>query len=888
MHLKHYLILSLLLLFYFPTLSQVSKISISGNFNNNELIELFSELEKKQQVKFFYKKEWLEDIVVTGKLENEPLTSILDRALFNSPFSFFIYKDYYVVLLRKSDERLLDTTFVQRRIIYDAGRKYKISGIVKNMLTGEPLSSARVAFEEANKTAITDKNGYYEIILPGGVYHVEAGFLGLGKSYAEIALDESKEFNFNLDEEPLYLKELIITSQRMDANVSSNQMSNTYMNIAKIKKLPPFMGEVDVMKNIMALPGVTSAGEGNSSYNVRGGGNDQNLIMMDESLVYNTGHLFGMFSVYNPDIVRDLTFFKGGIPAKYGGRISSVMDVQLKEGRKDHISIYGGVGLISSRLAVEGPSPIKNGSFILAGRAAYPEMLTQFSTDTQLKNSKASFFDGNIKYDQKVNARNNFSLSLFSGRDRFQFLRDTTIHYGSENGSFRWRSMLNDNLFGSFTASYSNYHYNLHHPDQEADNAFSWKSRINFYNFKSDLNYVKGKHNIEFGAQAAYHYILPGNLEPGKNNASLNTLQMPYENGVETALYIQEEFKISPKFSINAGLRQSFYQLLGPADQYIFDENRPRSPVSITDTVQFAAAGIIKNYQMPEPRLLINYLMSPNSSIKLSYNRTRQYIHLISNSTSITPLDIWKLSSPYIKPQTGDQAAIGIFNNLLGNSVETSLEIYYKHISNIVDYKDGAEIYFNETLEADLINGNARSYGVELMVRKHVGRLTGWANYTYSRTFNIVDGDFPESRINNGNPYPSNFDRPHMANFASVYQINKRVGFSMNFVYNSGRPVTVPDSKYYFQGILIPNFPERNNYRLPDYHRLDITITVEPNHRRSKKYEANWSFSVYNVYSRNNIYSIFFRANNVLPESYRLSVIGAAIPTITYNFRILP
>lgn len=888
MHFKNNVVFLFLFLINFPLYSQVSQISVSGNFNNNELAEIFDELEKKQQVKIFYKKEWIEDIVFSGKLENEPLTSILDQALAATPYSYFVYKDQYVVLLRKTDVRLLDTTFVQRRLIYDAGKKYKISGIVKNMLTGEPLSSARIAFEEANKTAITDKNGYYEIILPGGVYHLEAGYIGLGKSYIEVALDEAKEVNFLLDEEPLYLKELIITSQRMDANVSSTQMSNTHLSIGKMKKLPPFMGEVDVMKNIMALPGVTSAGEGNSSYNVRGGGNDQNLIMMDESLVYNTGHLFGMFSVYNPDIVRDLTFFKGGIPAKYGGRISSVMDVQLKEGRKDHISIYGGIGLISSRIAIEGPAPVKNGSYIIAGRAAYPELLTQFSTNSQLRKSKASFFDGNFKYDQKVNARNNFSLSLFSGRDQFQFLKDTTIHYGSENGSLRWRSMLNDNLFGSFTASYSNYHYNLHQPDQQAENAFSWKSKINFYTVKSDFNYVKGNHNLEFGVQMSYHYIQPGKLQPGNNNESLISLQMAQENAVESALYIQEEFRISPRISVNAGLRQSFYQLIGPAQQFIFDENRPRSPITITDTVQYASAGIIKNYFMPEPRLLVNFMMNPNTSIKLSYNRTRQYIHLISNSTSITPLDIWKLSSPYIKPQTGDQAAIGFFNNMLGNSIETSLELYYKHINNIVDYKDGADIYFNETLEADLLNGTAKSYGIELMIRKNAGRLTGWANYTFSRTFNKVDGDFPENKINNGNPYPSNFDRPHMANISTVYQINKRVGVSMNFVYNSGRPVTVPDSKYYNRGILIPNFPARNNYRLPDYHRLDISLTIEPNHRRSKKYEGNWSISVYNVYSRNNIYSVFFRANNQFPESYRLSVIGAAIPTLTYNFRILP
>ncbi|MDQ3534326.1 MAG: TonB-dependent receptor [Bacteroidota bacterium] len=830
----------------------------------------------------------MENIVFSGKLTNEPLTSILDQSLAPSPYSYFIYKDQYVVLLRKTDVRLLDTTFVQRRLIYDSGKKYKISGVVKNLNTGEPLSSARIAFEEANKTAITDKNGYYEITLPGGVYHMEAGYIGLGKSYVEIMLDEVKEVDIFLDDEPLYLKELVITSQRMDANVSSNQMSNTHMSIAKIKKLPPFMGEVDVMKNIMALPGVTSAGEGNSSYNVRGGGNDQNLIMMDESLVYNTGHLFGMFSVYNPDIVRDLTFFKGGIPAKYGGRISSVMDVQLKEGRKDHVSIYGGVGLISSRLAIEGPSFIKNGTFILAGRVAYPEMLTQFSSNAQLKNSKASFFDGNFKYDQKVNARNNFSLSLFAGKDQFQFLRDTTIHYGSENGSLRWRSMLSDNLFGSFTASYSNYRYNLHQPNQEADNAFSWKSKINFYTLKSDFNYVKGKHNVEFGVQMAYHYIQSGQLMPGKNNQALSLLKMPYENALESALYVQEEFKLSPGISITAGVRQSFYQLIGPAEQFIFDEDRPRSPISITDTLQYKGAGIIKNYLMPEPRVLVNFMLRPNTSIKLSYNRTRQYIHLISNSTSITPLDIWKLSGAYILPQTGDQAAIGLFNNLFGNTVETSLEIYYKHITNIVDYKDGANIYFNETLEADLLNGQARSYGIELMAKKNFGRLSGWANYTFSRTFNQVDGEFPESIINNGNPYPSNFDRPHMANFASVYQINKRVAFSLNFIYNSGRPVTVPDSRYNYKDILIPNFPERNNYRLPAYHRLDMSITIEPNHRRNKKYEGNWSLSVYNVYSRNNIYSVFFKENNNRPESYKLSVIGAAIPTITYNFKILP
>lgn len=925
---KHYYFPSIvlfLLLSFTTTHAQdtleVPDVRIRGNYQNRLLKDVIEDIEQAQPVRFFFREEWLTGIKVTAVLENDSLPVALKKILEKSGLSFAIYEGYYVVLLKGTAEsgnvartsgadsagaavmtasdptqpnRSLDkTSFTQKA----AGAKtVRLSGNVRQRSTGDGIIGATIYVEELKTGSVTNDNSYYSLNLPPGSYSVIINFVGYQSEKRRVEMRSNKTLNVDLNELAVQLKEVVVSGEAPDRNVSAPQMSVTKLSIREIKRIPTFMGEVDVVRSLLALPGVTTVGEGSTGLNVRGGSIDQNLVLMDEAPVYNSSHLLGLFSVFNPDIVKDVTLYRGGVPAQYGGRVSSVLDIKLKDANAKKLIGRGGIGLVSSRFSLEGPLIKNKLSFIVGGRGSFTDFLLKLSPNKSLQNTRANFFDANAKLEYKINDRNKVYLSGYLGQDVFKLAADsisnldvnaTSLQYkwGTANATLRWNHLFSDKLFVNMTTVYSDYTAKIINP--EGPNAFNLTSRVLYKNGKADFTYLPNpKHRLNFGVGAVAYQIEPGTrtVAPGSN---ILPVDLPSERSLESALYLDDEFKVSEKVTLTGGLRYSLFFNLGPGNVFGYQAGIPREAESVLDTIHYNKGKIIQTYQGLEPRFSVKYSLSNSSSVKLSYNRMRQYIQLISNTTSTIPTDRWKISDQYIRPQIGDQVALGYFRNFFGNAIETSVEVYYKKITDILDYKNGATLLLNPTPEADIIQGLGRAYGVEVLVRKNLGEhLTGWVSYTFSRTQIQMNGNYPEEKINKGSYYPANFDKPHVMNTVANYQINRRLSVSGSFTYSTGRPVSYPTSKYVVGSVAIPNYTSRNLYRIPDYHRLDVSLTLEGNHRRNKKWDGSWTLSVYNLYSRKNAYSIFFKTTNgSSSDSYKLSIFGSAFPSITYNFK---
>ncbi|QHT67681.1 TonB-dependent receptor [Rhodocytophaga rosea] len=897
------------------------QVYITGNYQNQPLQEVLADIEQKHPVRFFYQENWISGIRVQARFDKELLSSALQKILANTGLTFLSYDAYSVVLLRDTNAQVInrrDTTDIQiqsdtvtqsaattpqpagrtagRRFGPDkSGVKVRISGYVREKSTAEPVLSATIYVQELKTGTVTDARGFYALVVPSGTYTITYNFIGYQQEKKELTLKTSQTIHVELTDQSIQMNEVTVWGEAADRNVSKPEMSVNRLDIKTIRKMPALMGEVDVVKSLLLLPGVTSVGEASTGFNVRGGSTDQNLILLDDAPVYNSSHLFGLFSVFNPDVVKDVTLYRGGIPSEFGGRISSVLDVTLKEATINKWSGKGGIGLVSNRLALEGPIIPDKLSIIAAARGTYADWILKQVPNQSVKGTQAHYYDTNVKIDYILNERNRISLSGYLGRDVYKLPADsiatvainassTVFRWGNSNATLRWSHAFNSRLFSNVTAVYSNYKSSIINPD--GPNAFTLPSGIIYENVKADFNYfASDKHKIDLGASTIRYRIDPGSLKPEPGTV-ISPVSLTRENAMESALYISDEYNVSPAITVQYGLRYSVFQNLGPGPVYTYQEGMPREVFSIIDTTDYSSGQVTKQYQGVEPRLAVKIGLNPSSSVKLSYNRMRQYIHLISNTTAAAPTDRWKASSRYIKPQIGDQVAVGFFKNFFGNTFETSVEFYYKQIENIIDYKDGASLLLNQTVEADLLAGKGRAYGMELQVKKTIGKLTGWASYTYSRTQISVNGDYPEERINNGAYYPANYDKPHNINMVLTFQKNRRWNLSANFVYSTGRPVTYPESKYVVNGVSIANYYLRNQYRIPDYHRLDISATVDGNHRKNKKWDGSWTFSVYNVYSRDNAFSVFFKAKNgFLPEAYKLSIFASIFPSITYNFK---
>jgi len=886
----------------------IPEIHISGDFQNKLLKDLLNEIEEEHHILFFYKAEWLSDIKVTKSFQDTPLIRVLEDILNENELSFIVFNPYSVFLINEAPD-IIETTeeplvitpvpitpeepdnklvIIGKARDLAKGGNATLSGHIREAKTGLEIIGSTVYVEELKKGTISNKYGYYSLTMPAGDYHIAYSFMGFKKETKQIVLNSSGAFNIELSEAPFQMEEVTIRGEAADVNVSGIQMSTIKLSMKVIESMPAFLGEVDVIKSLTLLPSVSTVGEGASGFNVRGGDIDQNLILLDDAPIFNSSHAFGFFSIFNPDVVKNVTLYSGGISAKYGGRLSSILDIKLNEGNLKKFTGKGGIGIVSSRLAIEAPIVKDKCSFLIAGRTSYSDWILQEVPDMYIQSSAVSFYDATAKINYAFNDKNKLSISTYLSDDKLRFGRDTTYRWGTANVVLNFNHVWGDKLFSDFAAVYSNYNYKV---DNQAEvNSFELKYGIEYKSLKTDFTYFSQNHQLDFGASIIWYGLQPGTLIPASEGSSINPVDLKKEQSREMAVYINDEYKISQGITLMYGLRYSSFQNLGPADVYTYQDDIPKNKWTIIDTLHFNTGEVIQSYGGFEPRVSIKLGLGPYSSLKLSYNRMRQYISLISNTAAITPIDIWKTSNKHIRPQTGDQVILGYFKNFAGNTIETSIEAYYKRIDNLLEYKDGANLLLNEILEADLLQGKGRAYGIELQAKKRAGRLTGWASYVYSRSERLVNGEFPEEQINFGKYYPSNYDKPHNVKIVGNYRITQRWSFAANFIYGTGRPFTAPYSKYninngLFEYITVGNFSQRNQYRIPDYHRLDISVTLSQGHKKYRKWKGSWTFSIYNVYGRKNAYSVFFRNEyGTPPMPYKLAILGVPFPSLTYNF----
>ncbi|MBV6643974.1 MAG: TonB-dependent receptor [Cyclobacteriaceae bacterium] len=770
--------------------------------------------------------------------------------------------------------------------------KYTVNGYIKDDANGEALIGATVYVKELSGGTVTNVYGFYALTLTPGTYSIEYSYIGFSTQVKTIEVSANQRIDIELGEEGVELEAVIVAAEAEDENVTNVEMSTAKLDIKTITKIPAFMGEVDVIKSIQLLPGVSSVGEGASGFNVRGGSVGQNLILLDEAPVYNSSHLLGFFSVFNPDAVKDVKLYKGGIPAQYGGRISSILDIRMKEGNIKDFEFNGGIGTVFSRFAVEGPIAKDKASFIVAGRRSYADVLARTFTDALEDGAALNFYDLTAKANYNINDKNRIYLSGYFGRDVFKFDENQGFSWGNSTATFRWNHLYNERLFSNLTVFFSDYDYELKFGDNDRDK-FTWDSRIVTYNVKPEFNYFLNNSNeLIFGGEALLYRFTPASAEV-VSDGEVTDVSVDERKGVEASIYLGNRQTISSRLSMEYGLRVSHWNYLGDGNVYTFNDTTAgfrREVIDVRGTDNWES---IQTYANLEPRFSFKYQTDPTTSIKGSYNRMAQYIHLISNTTASNPLDVWTPSSNNIKPQIGEQWALGLFKNFSGNMFETSVEVYYKRNQNQIDYIDGADLLLNEFLEGDLLVGDGRAYGAEFYVKKNKGKLTGWVSYTLSRSELQVDG------INNGEWYPTRFDQTHNLTFAGFYDLSERWSLSANFTWISGTPTTFPTDRFIQQGYVIPRIDDnaRNNVRIPDYHRLDISAT-----RYGKKFKKNGKprkvedfmvFTIYNLYSRKNPFSIYFaqedgrppEGQNITTEARQVSIIGSFFPSISYNLK---
>jgi hypothetical protein len=761
-----------------------------------------------------------------------------------------------------------------------AQEKYTISGYVKDAANGEGLIGATIYVPELATGASTNVYGFYSLTLPKGTHTLTFSYMGYVSRQLALELTANVTIDIQLSEERVEMQEVVVTATKADENVQSMEMSVNRLDVKTIKTMPALLGEVDVIRSIQMLPGVTTVGEGAAGFNVRGGSIDQNLILLDEAPVYNSSHLFGFFSVFNPDAVKDVKLLKGGIPAQYGGRLSSLLDVRMKDGNSKNMSYSGGIGTVSSRFAVEGPLVKDKSSFIIAGRRTYGDIFLKLSPE--FKDNQLYFYDLSTKVNYTINDKNRIYLSGYFGRDVFKLGEDASMNWGNATGTFRWNHLFNSRLFSNLTLVYSNYDYLLGVPT--GAQAFEWKSNIINYSAKADFSYyLNTSSTFTFGGSSMLYRFKPGKAAPLGSNSVFNPIELDQQHGLEHALYVDHEQHIGSRLVLQYGFRLSAFDYLGSGTVYEYEGENGKRKTPVNPRV-FGSRESIKLYANLEPRFAARYTLTESSSLKMSYNRMAQYIHLISNTTASSPLDVWSPSTANIKPELADQVAVGLFKNLKDNMYETSVEAYYKTMTNQIDYVDGADLLLNEDLEADLLYGKGRAYGVEFFAKKNTGRLNGWLSYTLSRTERQIDG------INYNKYYAAKYDKTHNLNAVAVYELTKRLNLSGNFVYGTGVATTFPNGRFEQDGLIVPINTDnaRNNFRVPAYHRLDLSATLEGKKKPGRKYESSWTFSLYNLYSRRNAFSVYFRQNEDNPqktEAVRLSVFGSVIPSVTYNFK---
>ncbi|GAA4409322.1 TonB-dependent receptor [Nibrella viscosa] len=767
-----------------------------------------------------------------------------------------------------------------------AQERFTISGYLKDAANGEGLIGATVQVKGQPVGVATNEYGFYSLTLPKGEYQLVYSYVGYESITKAVSLNYNQKLDMQLKSANVLIQEVVVKATRSEQNVNSLEMGVSKLDMKTIKAMPALLGEVDVIRSIQMLPGVSTVGEGATGFNVRGGNIDQNLILLDEATVYNSSHLMGFFSVFNPDAVKDVKLVKSGIPAQYGGRLSSLLDVRMKEGNAKRLALSGGIGTVSSRFTVESPIVKDKSSFIIAGRRSYADLFLKLSPNEDLKNNQMFFYDLSAKVNQTLSAKDKVFVSAYLGKDVFSAKNfgdgDFKMNWGNKTATVRWNHLFSDRLFANFTGVYSDYDYEIGVP--QGAQAFEWKSNIYNYSGKADFSYYLNANNtISFGGNVIHHRFTPGNVGTNGEGSFINAFKLTERNAREYAVYLDNEQTLGKRLSLQYGVRVSAFDYLGGLTVYDYqgEPNQKKLPVNPRT---YKAGESVSTYFNVEPRASVRYTLDDNSSLKASYNRTAQYIHLISSSTAASPLDIWFPTTNHIKPETADQFALGYFRNLKDNAIEASIEGFYKTMTNQIDYRDGAQVLLNDHLEGDLLFGEGRAYGAEVYVKKNAGKLNGWVSYTLSRSERRIDG------LSNNQWYAAKYDRRHMLSVVGIYNLSKRLSLSANFTYNTGVATTAPNARVEIDGMVVPynSTGNRNAFRVPAYHRLDLAATLQGKHNALRRWQGEWVFSVYNAYARRNAFSVYFRQNETNPqqtEAVRMAILGSVLPSVTYNFK---
>lgn len=907
----------------FSAVGQEENLVITNEYDNLSWQEFVAKAETNLGVRFFFNPDSIPDVSVRVNRSPAQLKDMLITTF--SPFGInvsidghgnvFLTKgedmqtnlpsDFFDYAFPKTPEadtfdlaKVTDNSFLKTNETYVAqsrvvGTKKEGQGSTQAIVTGYviglkenlPVIGATIYVEDLEIGAATNDQGFYTLKLPKGKYTMDVRSVGFEEAKYKVEVLSGGNLDFYLTDK-VFMMDAVEISSQMHHNVRGTQMGFEKLSINDIKEIPVVLGERDIIKVALLLPGVQQVGEGTSGFNVRGSPADQNLFYLSEIPVYNTSHLFGFFSAFNPDAISDFSLYKSAIPASYGGRLSSIFDITAKQGNKKKFSARGGISPITARLLVEGPAIKDKLTYMVGFRSTYSDWVLNFVTDPDVKNSKASFGDAIINLSYQINPKNQLKLNTYFSYDKISLATSVDDKYSNAGGSLSWYHTFNTNhdlnlsfAYGQYNYSEDNYEYSLA--------AYSLNYELQHYQVNLDFSYKKFQnHNITYGINSILYKIDNGEQLPYGENSMIVPVDLGLQKGMELAAYVGDEWRIHPKLSIYGGLRYNNYSYLGPNSVFTYQEGVPKTPENITDTLEYSNNQVIQNYDGLDLRLAATYLIAPNFSVKASYNNLHQYIFMLSNTIALSPTDKWQLVNNNIEPMSGNQFSLGMYSNIESRNLELSLEGYYKKVHNLVEYKDGANLVVNEHPEQDVLQGELESYGIEVMIKKPFGKLSGWINYTWSKATVLVANTPTGEQNNFGLAYPANYDKPHSLNLVASYKLSKRVAFSGNLVYSTGRPITYPTSIYYQDGQKILNYSLRNEYRIPDYFRIDLSLVWEGNLKRKKFLHGSWIFSVYNLTGRKNAYSVYFKSEQGQINGYKLSIFGVPIFSITYDFKL--
>jgi len=890
------------------------------HLDNKPLSDLVKHIEAQTSYRFYYDDTVFDSLKVSVDFTSASVAEVLDKAFNSTAYHYSIYessifltKEKQIITrlptqfqLQKSKEKLLpadaplaDLAPVKNSLpaslenkVYTIGNKSAtdkpnatLAGYVRSSKTGEPVSGLAIFTGKPKVGVVTDLYGFYSLSLPKGRHELSIRGIGFRDTRRQILLEGDGKLDINVNEQMLSLKEVVITADKA-SNIRRTQMGIEKLDIKTIKQVPTVFGEADVLRVVLTLPGVKSVGESSTGFNVRGGAVDQNLILFNEATVYNPSHFFGFFSAFNPEVIKDVQLYKSSIPAKYGGRLSSVLELNSREGNKKEFTGTAGLGLITSRLNIEGPLIKDKTSFIFGGRTTYSNWIMNFlPARSGYRDARASFYDLNLNISHQQNAKNSFYFTGYLSSDKSNLSTDTTFRYLNENLALRWKHSFHNKLYSILSTGIDRYQYN-NYSNHNEDIDYRLKFSIQQTNLKLNFNYYPNpKQNLEFGFSSIYYVSKPGSLQPYSEKSLLIADALPKEQALESAVFVEDRYDVTKWLTLNAGLRYSMFNSLGPANVNTYPDGYAKNDANLAEVKSYGKGDISKTYQGPEYRLGARFAITSDFSFKAGYNSLRQYIHMLSNTTSVSPTDVWKLSDRNISPQTGNQFSLGLYKNFKHNTIETSVEAYQKKMNDYLDYKSGAVLILNHKIEQDVLPTQGKAYGVEFMVKKLAGKLNGWVSYTYSRTKLKTEDKTGANSINEGNYYPSNYDKPHDFTLIGNYRLSHRVSVSVNTTYSTGRPITLPVGKYYYAGGQRVFYSNRNEYRIPDYFRSDFSLNVLGNHKLKQFSHNSWTFGVYNLTGRKNAFSTYFASQDGRINGYKLSIFGTAIPFVNYNVR---